>query len=414
MNSEKKFFSYLLASMLVLSVASCQDSTTSNDGSSQPLLSLPSSTQRALRSLGSTDITATGTVNDHNIAPRVISSNNSQIGIEATIPTSILIEGTNANRLTLQLNYPCGAGNSHIPVVSVDRQFSYNTSSGALTVAATEASYPNSDGDAHSNLKECSSGTKPYDATDPSLIKTGSIEFAVGIANDNFYDSDTNDTHPSAYHALNDSFDQAQSIGGSSETYGYVNEIKDKFDYFFVGGGGNGNISLSTASGNSNLEFRVFDVNRVFVKSSIFLGVGNEAAYDIDLPIYVSVINQRNDPASNHGSRYTLITSFPTGTSASHTASRFRVNLIDPDTGEKLWDTGSDGTYTNVLVVSSPGINRVQLTDVPVGNYRFEFASNMDSDDDPFGDTYFSVGVTGTGSVTVREGEMVTSSVTMD
>ncbi len=242
-------------------------------------------------------------------------------------------------------------------------------------------------------------------------MPTGSISFAIGIANDHFYDSDTNDQHGLAYHALNDSFAQAQTVGGASEIYGYANHLSDRFDYYYIEGFGNGGVGLTLASGNSDLDLFVYDQFRNPIGSSTGLGTATEAISNVDLPVYIMVDNYDNHSSDDVGSRYNLTTNFPTGSTVSSTSMRFRVNLIEPATQTKLW---GDGVYTTVLVVSSPGTNYAVLENVPVGTYDFQFASNSDIDDDPQGDVAFGFGILGNGTVTVLENQQAVRSVILE
>lgn len=406
--------SLLLFTVSITASCQSQDPIVAGGPNSESLLSIPDSINSA-RSLSGALLTSSLFVNNSYVNSRV-SASNGGYSISAEIDRDLLIEGVSSNSLILNIFYPCGRDDAPLAIISLEKIFDY--SGDDIVVTATRNNDPDSDLDGISNYEECDSGTLPYDSNSPAppvvVPSTGSVLFSVGIADNRFYDSDTNDSLflglDGAVQSLNDTFVQAQYIGGSAETTGYVSRRDDEDDYYYIGGSGVGSVTLLFANESADLDLVVYNYNRERVGQSV-AAYGNESLSNISLPAYVRV-NGYNIGQTTNGSVYKLITAFSSQSSVPSTVvARFRLNLVDTSSGATLWEAGRyDATF---VVNAGLGNKQVLLSGVPTGEYNFVIHSNTDKDNGQF-DSFFDMGVSRRGNLTVRGGEETTQTVVLD
>lgn len=402
-------------SVAVLVTASCQndDSLAADSASSNALLSIPSSIKisRAFEdSKFSSELFVNGTL----VASTISRSDTSGFNISAEFLIADLNRGTNTNSLNLNIMYECGLNDSNLTLVSLTKEFSYSTE--AISITATSDFEPDEDGDTHSNHKECRDGTLAYDANSPvppvDPPTTGSALFSVGIANNRFYDSDTNDSKflsaDGAIQAVNDNFSQAQVIGSGSETTGYVSKNTDEGDYYFITGSGARTVSLVSANSNADLDLHIYNDDFSLAYSSTGL-TANESLSDLYLPFYI-LVHGFSDDTAGHGSLYRLVTSAGGASVRSTAVARFQLNLIN-SSGNTL---SGDGRYSAEFIVNgATGSRQVSLSNVPVGTYRYQIHSDTDQDNGNF-DSFYGMGVEATGSITITGGQTVSEVVTLE
>jgi len=401
-------------SILVLMTAACQ-----NDGSlaaggsgSEELLSIPSAINMT-RALTTARMTSSLKVNGQAVSSTVRSNSLGYV-INADLQKTILFVGSE-NSLDLSLKYPCGINDDELELVGVAKSFSYSGSE--ISITTTSDREPDSDRDGISNLIECEEGFLAYDQNSPIPLivndqpTTGSVLFSVGIADNRFYDTDTNDSQflrlDGAIQELNDNFSQAKEIGSHAETTGYVSSVSDEDDYYRVTGSGVGSVSLVSANEGANLDLYIYNNDGSFAFSST-RGAGIvELLSDLYLPFYIRV-----NAVSGGGSLYKLETSVGTQFNTPSTAvARFKLNLIDSTSNDVL---AGDGIYDSTFIVNG-NLNETQvlLTDVPTGNYNYEVYSDVNEDDGNI-DTFYSMGVTATGSITISSGEQLSRGITLE
>ena len=400
-------------SLAVLVTASCQNDQTLAAGgsSSESLLSIPSSVSIP-RALTNSLLTSSLKVNGQAV-DSAISINSSGYSVSASLETAILFQGT-GNNLDLSIKYPCGQNGDEIELIGVARDFSYSGS--GITISATSDREPDSDRDNLSNLVECEGDSLAYDPNSPVAIvddspSTGSASFTIGIADNRFYDTDTNDSQylrlDGAIQELNDNFSQAKAIGTNAETTGYVSSVSDEDDYYFVTGSGSGFVSLVSASSSANLDLYIYNNDGSFAFSSTNAGSAVESLNDLFLPFYIRVNGE-----SGGGSLYKLVTAVGSQITTRSTAvARFRLSLIDPATNVTL---SEDGKYDSTFIVNGNlASTQVVLSDVPAGNYNYRIHSDVNEDDGNF-DSFYDMGVAASGSIVVSAGGQVSTTITLE